>query len=104
MPAVQVMTVVANCQHFLEFSRSVPQDILAEIASGSQVSSTLSDEVYQQAVTLLQQVKSSCVRSPLASALFMEELAIAVRQGVIHEKVEVGLKTLLFSFTFFYEF
>lgn len=67
-----------------DFSRSTPKDILADLSASS-----LSDDVYQQTISLLQQVKTSCIRSPAAGALFMEELAIAIRQGDIHEKVEV---------------
>jgi len=72
------------------FRGGASQDILAVSSSGSSdVDIDLSDEVYEQAINLLQLVKTSCSRSSLASALFMEELAIAIREGIIHQKIEV---------------
>jgi len=66
--------------------------MLSEISSTPSQRS-LSDEAYQQVINLLKIVKSSCCRSPVASAMFMEEMATAVRDGIIHSKVEV--RTLL---------
>ena len=77
------------------FSRCEPRDILSEIScnSSQRSSSSLPTEAYQQVINLLQLVRSTCGRSPIASAMFMEELASAIRDGVIHTKVEVKMLT-----------
>jgi len=54
---------------------------------------SLSNEAYQQVINLLQLVKTSCGRSPIASAMFMEELASAIQDGIVHSKVEVNTFT-----------
>jgi len=80
-------------------SRCEPRDILSEISSNAsqRSTSTLPDDVYHQVINLLQLVKSTCGRSPIASAMFMEELAAVIHGGAIHSKVEVGiLHTLSF--------
>jgi len=59
----------------------------------------LREDVYQQAINLLQLVKSTCGRSPIASAMFMEELAAAIHDGAIHSKVEVRYYTVLHMHT-----
>ena len=46
-------------------------------------------DAYQQVISLLQLVKSTCGRTPIASAMFMEELSTVIRDGIIHCKVEV---------------
>jgi len=51
----------------------------------------LPNEVYQQVIDLLQLVKATCGRSPIASAMSMEELAAAIYDGTIHGKVEVRI-------------
>ena len=83
------------------FSRCEPRDILSEISSNSsqRSTSTLREDVYQQAINLLQLVKSTCGRSPIASAMFMEELAAAIHDGAIHSKVEVRYYTVLHMHT-----
>ena len=78
------------------FSRCEPRDILSEISSNcsqQRSASSLSNEAYQQVINLLQLVKSSCSRSPIASAMFMEELASAIHDGIVHSKVEVSMLT-----------
>lgn len=51
---------------------------------------SLPESVYQQSVSLLQLAKTSCSRSPESLALFMEELAVIIREGNVHSKVEVS--------------
>ena len=61
-------------------------------------SDSLSSEVYRQVVTLLQLVRSSVGRAPMAMGLFLDELASAIHADKIHPKVEVSHVHLLFAF------
>jgi len=90
------LSITHCCIVFLScvYSRCEPRDILSEISNSSQHStSTLPNETYQQVIDLLQLVKSTCGRSPIASAMSMEELAAAIHGGTIHSKVEVRILT-----------
>jgi len=89
-----MMMMMILQQHLLLYvsSRCEPRDVLSEISSNSSqhpASSSLPNEAYQQVIDLLQLVKSTCSRSPIASAMSMEELAAAIHDGTIHSKVEV---------------
>ena len=55
----------------------------------SSADTSLSDDVYQQVVNLLELVKTSSTKTPEAMALFMDELSSVINQGIIDSKVEV---------------
>ena len=55
---------------------------------------SLSDDIYQQVVSLLELVKTSCSKSPEAMALFMDEMASVVQKGIIDPKVEVCISLI----------
>jgi len=84
LSGIVLLCVVSRCEP--------PRDILSEISSNpsQRPTSSLPNETYQQVTNLLQLVKSTCGRSPIASAMFMEELAAAIHDGLIHSKVEVS--------------
>ena len=88
------MSRVSSVRRCVVYSRcEEPRDVLSEISSNSSQRSTssLPDDVYQQVINLLTLVKSTCGRSPIASAMFMEELSAVIHDGVIHGKVEVRI-------------
>ena len=49
----------------------------------------ITDEVYNQVISLLQLVRLSSGHWPEAAALFMDELSQVIHQGCIHPRVEV---------------
>jgi|SRR6218665_177450 len=82
---VQFETVISMCRN-----PSHVDDQITSSTNSTPAEAVLPESVYQQAVNLLQLAKTSCSRSPESLALFMEELAVIIREGNVHSKVEVS--------------
>ena len=59
--------------------------------SQSSLETSLSDDVYQQVISLLQLTRTCGAKSPEAGALFMDELAQVIRSNALDPKVEAWL-------------
>lgn len=55
------------------------------------VTPSLSDETYQQVISLLKLVQVSCLRNPEATALYLDEMASLIHSGHLHPKIEVSV-------------
>ncbi|XP_013394620.1 Fanconi anemia group D2 protein [Lingula anatina] len=66
-------------------------------ADESSTEVTMSDEMYNQVVSLLQLVRASSSKSPDAAGLFMDELGSVVERGEINQRIEAWISENVIS-------